>query len=241
MIDLHCHLLPGVDDGAQTLEEALNMARMAVDDGIRLACLTPHLHPERYENNRATLELATQHFQKALIDHEIPLKVKCAAEARLSFELIEMILEDQVPYLGTVDGFRILLLEFPHQAIPVGADKLVSKLFSLKVRPLIAHPERNKVVMSQPDKIFPFVAQGCWLQVTAGSLAGRFGERAAEVAFHLVEQDWATVIASDAHDAKDRPPVLSEGHAALKARFGDEIATRLGKTNPQMIAEGVAA
>lgn len=241
MIDLHCHILPGVDDGAQTLDDGLAMARMAVADGIRTACLTPHLHPERYPNTRVGLVAATHRFQAALDQHGIPLKLKAACEARLSIELLDLIADDAVPFLGSVDGYRILLLEFPHQTIPVGADRLINKLFSLKIRPLIAHPERNKAVMAQPDKIHPFVAQGCWLQVTAGSLAGRFGQPARDVAFALVENDWATVIASDAHDATHRPPVLSEGMAVLRQRFGEKTAHRLGIENPERIAEGLAA
>lgn len=241
MIDLHCHLLPGMDDGARTLEDGVALARVAVTDGIRLACLTPHLHPERYSSSKLGLQAATRHFQHVLEQQGIPLQVKAACEARLSIELLDLIAEDEVPFLGTVDGYRVLLLEFPHQTIPVGTERLISKLFSLKIRPLIAHPERNRAVMAQPEKIYPFVAQGCWLQLTAGSLAGRFGESAQHTAFHLVENDWATVIATDAHDATDRPPVLSEGMAVLRNRFGEATATRLGIDNPKKIVEGLSA
>ena len=239
MIDLHCHLLPGVDDGAQTLDEAIALARHAVADGIRTACLTPHFHAGRYPANTFTaVQQATRAFQDTLNTHQIPLTVRAGGEVRLSIELLDLIAQDQVPFLGTVNGYRIVLLEFPHQNIPIGADRLISKLFSLGMRPLIAHPERNTAVMAQPEKIFPFVAQGCWLQITAGSLAGRFGPRAAEVALHLVDNGWATVIATDAHDLVHRPPALSEGIAALRAKRGDEVAHRLGVDNPRLIAEG---
>lgn len=241
MIDLHCHLLPGVDDGAKTLDEGLAMARLAVADGIRLACLTPHLHSERPTVSRTALLAATQQFQRALDQQGIPLAVRSGCEALFSIELLDAIALDEILFLGTVDGYRILLLEFPHQTIPVGADRLVNKLFSLKIRPLIAHPERNQAVMAQPEKIHPFVAQGCWLQLTAGSLAGRFGERSREIALGMVENEWATVIASDAHDAIDRPPVLSEGVAVLRQRFGDEVARSLAMTNPARIVEGEGA
>lgn len=239
MIDLHCHLLPGVDDGAQTLDEAIALARHAVADGIRTACLTPHFDAARYPPNTfADVKQATRAFQDTLNAHQIPLTVRAGGEVRLSIELLELIEQDQVPFLGTVNGYRIVLLEFPHQNIPIGADRLVGKLFSLGIRPLIAHPERNTAVMAQPEKIFPFVAQGCWLQITAGSLAGRFGPRAAEIALHLVDNDWATVIATDAHDLVHRPPSLSEGIAALRSKRGDEVARRLGVDNPRLIVEG---
>lgn len=241
MIDLHCHLLPGVDDGAQTLEDGLALARLAVADGIHTACLTPHLDVEHYPHTKSGLLAATHRFQHALDQHGVPLTVKAACEARLSIELLDLVAADEVLFLGIADGYRVLLLEFPHQTIPLGTDRLIAKLFSLKIRPLIAHPERNKAVMTQPEKIYPFVAQGCWLQVTAGSLAGRFGQRIQDVANQLVENDWATVIASDAHDATDRPPVLSEGMAALRRKFGEATANRLGIDNPKKILQGGSA
>lgn len=235
MIDLHCHLLPDVDDGSKTLEESLALARVAVQDGIRLAVLTPHIHPGRYSNVRSELLGKVSVFQEALQRHGIPLELRLGGEVRLSVESLELILADEVPYLGTVDGYRIMLLEFPPQLIPVGSQQFVEKLLQMKIRPLIAHPERNRAVMDNPDRIFPFVEAGCWLQLTAASVAGRFGESAHRTALTLLENGWVHVIASDAHNIEYRPPVLSEGRDAVADLLGEESARKMVSKHPAQI------
>ncbi len=235
MIDLHCHFLPGIDDGPATLDEALDLARAAVADGIRLSVLTAHMHPERWSNCRPGLEVAIDLYAAALAAAGIPLQLRLGAEVRLIPELIEMVVDDLVPFIGEIDGFRVLLLEFPHSMIPVGADKLVTALLRLKVRPLIAHPERNKAVMTRPDRIRPFVDLGCWLQLTAGSLAGRFGAPAETAAWKLLDTGASCVMATDAHNLQYRPPLLSEGHAAVSRRLGAEHADLMARHLPAKI------
>ena len=240
MIDLHCHFLPGIDDGPATMAEALDLARVAVADGIRLSVLTSHVHPERWPNTRQNLEVAMVQYGNALIAADIPLQVRLGGEARLTVELVEMVAADQVPFIGAVDGFRVLLLEFPHAIIPVGADRLVTALLRLKVRPLIAHPERNKTIMANPERIRPFVDLGCWLQFTAGSLAGRFGAQAEASAWKLIDTGATCVMATDAHNLQHRPPFLSEGHAAVTRRLGVDVADRMARHLPARIV-GVGA
>ena len=235
MIDLHCHLLPGIDDGPETLDEALDLARAAVADGITHSVLTSHVHPGRYPNQRRNLEVAVRDFSAALVEAGIPLQVRIGGEARLCPELIDLVAEDQVPFLGTVGGYRILLLEFPHQLIPVGSMRFVASLIKQRIRPLIAHPERNKAVMANPDKIREFTEAGCWLQLTAGSLAGRFGAQAEETAFKLLDEGWTSIMATDAHNLHSRPPLMSEGRAAVQARYGEALATSMAVTKPTQI------
>jgi protein-tyrosine phosphatase len=224
MIDLHCHLLPNVDDGPETLLESIALAKMAVADGITVSVLTPHIHPTRYVNTRTSLQSAFEAFKQALKSEEIPLALRLGGEMRLSLESLDLILEEEVPFLGTVDGYRIVLLEFPHQIIPVGSAAFVSKLLSLKIRPLIAHPERNKIIMSNPEKVRPFVDMGCWLQVTAGSLVGGFGEAPRKAALHLLENEWVWVIASDGHNLAHRPAIMSDGRDAITKLVGADLA-----------------
>lgn len=235
MIDLHSHLLYSVDDGAETLEESLELARVAVDDGIRAMALTPHIHPGRYSNIRSELEGKVQTFQRELDEHAIPLRVMLGGEVRLSIESLELILEGEVPFLGTVDGYRIMLLEFPHQMIPVGSQQFVDKLLEMKIRPLIAHPERNKAIMAQPDRIHPFLDAGCWLQLTAGSIAGRFGEVSRKTAHSFLTEGWAYVIASDAHNMDHRPPILSEARDVVTTLLGEKKAWQLLRERPAQI------
>lgn len=235
MIDLHSHLLYSVDDGAATLDESLALARVAVDDGIRIAVMTPHIHPGRYSNVRSGLESRVEAFQSELKEHGIPLEIRLGGEVRLSVESLELILDGEIPFLGTVDGYRIMLLEFPHQIIPVGSQQFVDKLLQLKIRPLIAHPERNKAVMAQPEKIHPFVDSGCWLQITAGSIAGRFGETSRKTAVTLIQNEWAHVIASDAHNIDHRPPILGEGRDAVAELVGEKMAWQMVRDRPARI------
>ena len=235
MIDLHCHLLPGIDDGPQTLTEALALAQAAVDDGITHSVLTSHIHPGLYSNQRHSLEVAFDNFRSALEKANIPLKVRVGAEARLCPELIDLLAVKQVPFLGLVDGYHVLLLEFPHQQIPVGSIRFVNNLLKLKIRPLIAHPERNKAIMSNPDRIAEFAEAGCWLQLTAGSLAGRFGPVAQQTAFKIIDAGLDCLLATDAHHIESRPPLLSEGKTALREHYGEAVAHSMVYEKPARI------
>ena len=235
MIDLHCHFLPGIDDGPETLEQALELARAAVADGITHSVLTSHVHPGRYPNQRRNIEAAVDVFRVELAKAGIPLRIRAGGEARLCPEMIDLLAQNQLPFLGEVNGYRIVLLEFPHQLIPVGSIRFVQSLLKNKIRPLIAHPERNKTVMAHPEKIDEFTEAGCWLQLTAGSLVGRFGANAQQAAFQIIDAGWDCLLATDAHDIKNRPPLLSEGFAALKSRYGESTAQRMVIDRPAKI------
>lgn len=235
MIDLHCHFLPGIDDGPETLAQALDLARAAVADGITHSVLTSHVHPERYSNQRSSLEIAVESFRAELANANIELDVRIGGEARLCPELIELVAADQVPFLGQLGGYRILLLEFPHQMIPLGSLAFIKSLLRLKIRPLIAHPERNKTIMAKPDKVREFTEAGCWLQLTAGSLVGRFGPQAEQAAFELIDAGWNCLAATDAHSLPNRPPLLSEARTVLGQRYGEAVAHSMVHEKPAQI------
>ena len=238
MIDLHCHLLPGIDDGPATLEEALEMARIAVANGISEAHVTPHLHPGRWENDRPKIAAAVESYRAALAQADIALEVGYAAEVRLDYEILPLIEAQRVPFLGTLDGFHVMLLEFPHSHVPVGADKFVSWLLARNIRPMIAHPERNKELMRDPRKIEPFVREGCLLQVTADAVAGGFGKLCAQRAREFLERGWVSVLASDAHDTTDRPPRMAPGRDAAAKIVGEDAAQQLTHGTPLRIVRG---
>lgn len=235
MIDLHCHLLPGIDDGASSFEEALSLARMAVADGITHMVFTPHVHPGRYENNAQTIQPVFEAFQQALIDNDIQLSVKPAGEVRLSVDILTMFAAGKLPYLGEWDGKKVMLLELPHSHVPPGADNLVKWLLDRNVLPMIAHPERNKGFHSDSRKLAPFIEMGCLFQLTAMSVTGEFGKPAEELSVKMLENGWATVIASDAHNASHRPPVLSNAVKVAAQLIGETEARRLVWGNPARI------
>lgn len=235
MIDIHCHLLPGIDDGPDTLEQALELAQLAADNGITHAVVTPHIHPGRWENSRQIIEEHWARFKEAVAEAAIPLQLGFAAEVRLSPEVLQMVANEQIPFHGEVDGYQILLLELPHSHVPPGSDNLTRWLLDRKIRPMIAHPERNKGIMRNLDQLEPFVEQGCFFQVTAGAAAGLFGDPARETAEAILKQGCVTVLASDAHNINHRPPRLDHGRDAAAAILGEEAANALVTTAPMSI------
>jgi len=235
MIDLHNHFLPGIDDGAPDMETALALARIAVDDGITHSVCTPHIHPGRYENTPARIAEVLASFRAALAEAGIPLQTASAAEVRIGPELLEPDVAERVRFLGEWEGRPVLLLELPHEGVPVGSDRLTRYLLDRGIQPLIAHPERNKGLMKQPSKLRPFLQQGCLLQVTAGSLTGRFGQRAQALAEELVVAGQVTILATDAHNLLHRPPLLREGFEAAARLLGDAAAEQLVAEHPRRL------
>jgi len=237
MIDLHNHLLPGIDDGAPDLDTALQLAEMAVRHGTTHLVCTPHIHPGRYDNTPSTINQALALFQQGLNQHDIPLQVAAAAEVRFGMELMIGVKNKSIPFLGQWQGQNVMLLEFPHGEMPFGAERLTAWLLQQSIIPMIAHPERNKGLMRDPNKLNPFIQQGCLLQVTAGSVAGDFGEVAQELAVQWLEKNWVTILASDAHNLEHRPPILTTGLAAASEILGEDAARRLVIDNPWQIAQ----
>ncbi len=224
MFDLHCHFLPGIDDGPPSLDEALILARMAQEDGITHAVLTPHIHPGRYANERDGIERAVADFALHLKAAGIDLALAAGAEVRLDPMILPMLQENRIPFIGRYGDEEIMLLELPHSHIPPGTDKLVSWMRGRNVRPLIAHPERNKDVLRNLDKIRPLVEMGCLLQLTAGAVAGMFGEPVHSRAVEMLERGWISILASDAHDARYRVPAMSAGQRAAVQVVGEQEA-----------------
>ena len=227
--------MPGIDDGPEALDESLEMARLAAVEGITRSVVTPHIHVGRWDNDRARIEAAAARFRAALAEAGIALEVGFAAEVRADYAVLQLIEEGRVPFLGTLDGHRVMLLEFPHGSVPVGSVKLIDWLFARNIRPMIAHPERNKDVMRDPDKLAPFVDAGCLVQVTADALEGGFGELSRDRAVDFLERGWVSVMASDAHDCVARPPRLSRGLAVARRIVGEAAAQEMVRGLPSRI------
>ncbi|GAB3371937.1 exopolysaccharide biosynthesis protein [Azotobacter armeniacus] len=219
------------------METALQLARLAVQDGITHLVCTPHIHPGRYDNTLAGIEMVRGEFSAALKQAGIFLQVAAAAEVRFGLELMDGFARGTLSFLGEWQGNKVLLLEFPPGELPFGAEHLTQWLLDRKVMPMIAHPERNKGLMRNPAKLKPLLQQGCLLQVTAASVAGRFGMVAQKFAHALLEQGLVSVLASDAHNLQHRPPLLSEGLEHASRLIGDVKAERLVKYTPWQIAQ----
>jgi protein-tyrosine phosphatase len=236
MVDVHCHLFPGIDDGPQSLEAAVALARRALAGGIATAIVTPHILPHCYDNTLAGIREAAASFRAELDARNIPLAIGYAAEVRIGPEIMALAEEQTLPLLGSVEGYGIVLLEFPDSHILPGSDKLAAWLLERRIRPMIAHPERNKEVMRDVNTIAPFVQMGCWLQLTAGSVSGVFGPRCRERSRQLLERGWVKILASDAHDMPGRMPELEPGRAAAEEIVGAAESWRLVRERPAAIA-----
>jgi len=235
MIDIHSHLLPNIDDGPQSMDESLALAQFAVTRGITHSIVTPHIHPGRWENEALSIRTSFETFKKALADKNIPLKMGMSGEVRVGIESLQMIASHQVPFLGRWGNDYVVLLEMPHSHIPSGMEQMIQWMLQRNIRPLIAHPERNKDILRKLDNIQMLVNTGCLFQVTAGSISGKFGSTARDRACQLLEMGVVTVLATDAHNLNRRPPALDEGRAAAAAIIGESGATRLVIDNPWRI------
>lgn len=218
----------------------MEIARLAVSSGTRHIVATPHIRPGIFDNDIDGIRAAHKDFVEVLAKNNIPLSLSVAAEVHICPEIMPLAKSGKLPFLGELDGFPILLLEFPHSHIMPGSDKLVKWLLSEGIRPMIPHPERNREVISNLDKIAEFVSLGCLLQVTAGSVAGDFGEESRKVAALLLERGWVTALASDSHNVQRRPPDLSRGRNAAAELVGEAEAWRLVRATPLAIAGPVA-
>lgn len=241
MIDIHCHLLPGIDDGPPTLDAALDLAKALVDDGITDVVVTPHVFPGRFENRSSNIGVEFAAFQDELAVAGVPLTLRWGGEVRLTPEVLDLLPTNELPFLGRADGLRTLLLEMPDGQIPVGALNFVRYLLTHGIRPLIAHPERNRGVMDNIERLQPLLDAGCQVQVTAGSLVGQFGARAQAVAEELLDRQWVHVIASDAHNLTGRRPRMHDAAAWISRHRGPELARELTVLAPARLSAENAA
>jgi protein-tyrosine phosphatase len=235
MIDLHCHLLPGIDDGAQTETESIALLKQAIADGITHMVLTPHVRPGRYNNTLDNLQVPFQRLQQLITEQQLIIKLSLGGEVRLCDEILGLFTKDNLPFIGTYDNKKVMLLELPHNCIPASSDKLIDWFMERDILPMIAHPERNKAIIADINKAAPFIMSGCLFQLTAMSVTGGFGEKAYGVAHQFLEQGLATVIASDAHNSKRRPAILSKAFNYVTDKYGEALAKQLLVETPGKI------
>jgi len=187
MIDMHSHILPGIDDGAKTPGDALALLRAAIKDGVRTQVLTPHIHQGKYDNSLSLIRKEFDKFSNAIRRAGLPIELDFAAEVRLDDSVKELVKQEEIPFLGGWKGRDVMLLEFPANNIPVGALNIVRWLYDRGIIAMIAHPERNRELQQKPEKIRPFLEQGCMLQVTAGSFTVRtIPAKATRTTFHYI-------------------------------------------------------
>lgn len=224
LIDLHCHILPGVDDGSKDLQMSLDLARVAVDQGISHALLTPHHMDGEYVNHKQDIIEKTNEFQKKLDSNQISLTVFAGQEVHLTGELISAIVEDDVLFMDETN--RYLLLELPHNGIPEYTADMIFDLTTRGIVPVITHPERNLGFQEKPDKLYEFVKMGCLTQLTSSSYLGVFGKHVQELTEQIIKANLGFVFASDAHNFKGRRYLMKEAFDKLEREEGRNKAQR---------------
>jgi protein-tyrosine phosphatase len=234
MIDLHSHILPGVDDGAPDFEASLEMARMAVADGIEVMACTPHFLPGLYNNDAAHIRKLVAWLNEEFKQHDVDLALVVGGDVHIRPDLTSCLREQTVL---TLHDTRYFLFEPSHISVP---PRLEDFLFEVQIAgyvPILTHPERLKWIEQYYDIIAKLADSGVWMQITAGSLTGRFGSRSKYWAQRLLAEGRAHILATDAHNTKSRPPLLAEAFEIAKTELGFEEATHLVVTRPTMVLE----
>jgi len=236
-VDIHCHCLPGVDDGPQTVEEAIDLCRGLVADGITTVIATPHqLGAYEGKNSSQLIRQAVASLTDLLALSEIPLTIVPGADVRVDDQLVALLTADEIMTLA--DGNASILLELPHETM-IDLRPLIRQLISRGITPVVSHPERHREIARKPGLVLPWLEIGACLQVTAGSLRGMFGPPAERAAWQLLEAGLVSLIASDAHGMERRAPGMSDAIDILTKRLGHAVARRLCIENPLRVLQGV--
>lgn len=235
LIDLHCHILPGVDDGSKDLDMSLAMARVAVQQGISHILVTPHHMDGMYLNHKADVLKKTAAFQDALEAAGIPLTVFPGQEVHLTGDLLKAIEADDILFMD--EGGRYLLLELPHSGIPEYTEDMIFELQARGITPVIAHPERNHGFQKDPDRLYDFVEMGCLTQLTDSSYLGVFGKSVESLTAKIINANLGFAFASDAHNFKGRRFLMDAAFNKLIEQNGEQQAKTFNE-NAKAIING---
>jgi protein-tyrosine phosphatase len=232
MVDLHCHILPGLDDGPDSMEVSLAMAETAVADGITHVVATPH-YSDRFFFDFARVRRLRDELQGKIGDR---LKIATGCDFHLNPENLDALRKNAPLYC--INQHDYLLLEFNEISIPPGMDQTLHEIQLAGVRPIVTHPERNSILRTHPERVRQWVRQGCFAQVTGGALTGVFGPVAQQIALLWIREGLIHFVASDAHNTRSRPLRLQPAYDVVVDQFGEPKAHALFLENPLAAFEG---
>ena len=236
MIDIHSHILPEVDDGAHSLDESLEMCRMSATDGVEIIVATPHAHDNVHKTHapdflRGKVDELNAHLQGSP-------RIVLGCELRFTHDVVNHLCRARSA--PTINGGPYALVEFPHQVVPLGSERALFELMSQQVRPIIAHPERNQLLMAEPERFYELVEMGALGQMDTGSITGQFGRKVQQAVRVMLEHGLIHFIASDCHNTRNRLPGMSEAVRATAEVVGEQYALAIAKDNPAAVVEGRA-
>lgn len=237
MIDIHTHILPGLDDGARDMEDALSMAAMAWKSGVHTLVATSHANTGGFFREYSVDEYLErlEEFRKALDDVNLPLRVFSGMEIYMTREVPRMIREGR---LLSLNHTRYFLTEFSFGIEQEEMDEMLEELIELEITPVIAHPERYQCVQESEKSIFEWKNRGCLIQVNRGSIFGKFGSEAKRCVDRLLDQHMVTCIASDAHKPYERTTYMADIKEYMEQEYSFEYSKKLLYDNPKRILEG---
>ncbi len=221
MVDIHSHILPGLDDGPENLDVSIDMARMARDNGIKDIIATPHYISYDTENDRSRVDGKAARLLRALKNKGIDINIHPGNEVYLDASVPELLDKGTI---HTLAGSRYILVEFPMTEIPHCANKVLYDIFIRGLVPIIAHPERNIALIEKPEMLIDFLNRGCLAQVNSSSITGVFGRKVKETAMLFIKHNQVHFAATDAHSCRGRSPRLKEANEIVKEHFGQEKA-----------------
>ncbi len=232
MVDLHCHILPGLDDGAKTIEESMAMAESAIAEGLTRIVATPH-SSRHYFFDFALVRRLRDELQSR-IGNKLELATGC--DFHLDPENLNFLRKDSSIYC--INQHDYLLVEFNEISIPPAMDQTLHEIQLAGMHPIVTHPERNRILRAHPERLKQWVQQGCFVQVTGGSLTGGFGPVAQKDALRWIREGLVHFVASDAHNTRTRPLRLQSAFDVVAGQFGQEKARALFLDNPLAAYEG---
>jgi protein-tyrosine phosphatase len=236
MIDLHCHILPGIDDGPGHLDESVEMCRIAASDGIRTVVATPHFNPGVYESDEANVSERLSALREKVREEGLPIEILRAADNALTPELLGHL--GTRKHLTINQNGRYVLIEFPHLAVVHNYERVFLTMMERGIIPIITHPERNPYFRKNPSELYSIVSMGAVIQITAMSITGGFGSEVQEFSLFLLRKNIAHIIATDAHSRDFRPPLLSVAVDRAGEVVGKERAKEMVGLRPSAIIEG---
>ncbi len=236
MIDLHCHMLPGIDDGAADMAVSLEMARMFAADGVSIVACTPHILPGLFHNTGPQIRQAISQLQAAIDQEGIPIRLTTGADNHVVQDFVAGL---QSGHLLSLGDTRYVLVEPPHHIAPPQLEELFFNILVSGYVPILTHPERLTWIRDKYDVMVELAHRGVWMQLTAGSLTGSFGRGPKYWSERMLAEGLVHIIATDAHDIKHRPPILAKGRDAAAKLVGDEEAWNLVMIRPQGIINNV--
>ena len=236
LIDIHCHILPRLDDGPRTLAEAVAMAEIAAQDGIRQIVAAPHLRQGVYEPTSEQIRAKTGELAAALQKADVPVELIPATNVHVAFDMLDQLVAGDILTLG--GNTRYVLLELPNDRAPSQIESLFHRCLLKRLIPIVTHPERVPEIQTRLDRLRNWVAMGVLVQVSAMSLTGEFGRKVERTARMMVEQCLCHLVASEAHSSDKRPPVLSDAVEVAVGLLGKKDAYAMVTQLPAQILAG---